>query len=259
MSKRKRIFGTLSIAVVVCAVYLWFFGPQTFFAINSRKLGRDIPIVKSAPVELRNLDVSQERGEKLSFKGIEFEVPWSDVDENKSRIVAGWALISFRSGNGIILCVNPPKDLMNDMFRNKAIGPELFTSLYGPEVLESDYALQRAIFETTPSKINLFMPSNRAAGLSSVLIMKAIMPPTTDWAIYTVQSANFKGFQLGDPRRRPRKMSLELFGENVEIEINIDQLQSAATPAITQAEINRIVQSAHQVSNAQPSLTVNPG
>jgi len=259
MSKRNRILISLGSVVIIGGVYLWFFGVQTFFAIYSRKIGREVPIVKSAPVELRDLGVSQARGETLGFSGVEFEVPWNDVDEKKSRVVGGWALITFRSGSSIILCVTSPKDFMNDMFRNKIARPELFTGLYGPGVLQSDYALKKAIFETTPSKINLLTPAKEAAGLSSVLLMKAVMPPTTDWAIYRIQSKSFKGFQLGDPWRRPKKMSIELYGDNVEIEINFEQIPAGPTPAITQAEINRIIQSAHSTANARPILTVTPG
>jgi hypothetical protein len=141
----------------------------------------------------------------------------------------------------------------------KQIGsPELFTRLYGPDVLSSDYALKKAIFQTTPSDITLLTSSGRAAGLSSVLIIKAIMPPTTDWAIYNIQTTGMRGFQLGDPIRRPKKMSLELYGDDVEIEVNIRQSASGPTPAITQSEINRIVQSVHTIKNPQPILTVNP-
>lgn len=258
MSKSKRIKIALSIAIIVAGTYLWFFGVQTFFVIESRKMGREIPIVKSVPIQLRDLSVSSAQGEKLSFKGVEFEVPWDDVDENKSRMVGSWALISFRSGSSIILCATRPKDFMSDLFRNKIASPELFTQLYGPDVLNSDYALKKAIFETTPSDISLLTPSGRSAGLNSVLIMKAIMPPTTDWAIYNIQSNVLKGFQLGDPERRPKKMSLELFTNDVEFEVNIEQPVSGSTHAITQSEINRIIQSAHTIANAQPILTVKP-
>lgn len=53
-------------------------------------------------------------------------------------------------------------------------------------------------------------------------------------------------------------MSLELYGDDVEIEINIEQVAASPTPAITQSEINRIIQSVHTIKNAQPILTVNP-
>ena len=258
MSRWKRTLGVLAIVVIGGATYLWFFGPQTFFALQSRKWGRQVPIVKSVPVELRDLSISQVPGQKVSFMGVEFEVPWGDVDQSKSRVVGTWAFIISRSGNSIILCVEKPKDFISFISQKQIGSPELFTRLYGPDVLNSDYALKKAIFQTTPSDITLLTSSGRAAGLSSVLIIKAIMPPTTDWAIYNIQTTGMRGFQLGDPIRRPKKMSLELYGDDVEIEINIGQPALGPTPAITQSEINRIVQSVHTIKNPQPILTVNP-
>lgn len=247
------------IVLLAGGFYLWLFGVQTYFALYSRKIGREIPIVNSVPVKLQDISVSKEQGERLSFNGITFEVPWNDVDETKSRVVGTWALIFFRSGNSILLCVTKPKDFMNDMFRDNIAKPELFTALYGPEVLDSDYALKKAIFETTPSKITLLMSAHNAAGFGSILLMKAIMPPTTDWAIYNINADVLKGFQLGDPERRPKKMSLELYANEAEFEVNINQVQSESVPAITQADINRIIQSSHTIPNAQPVLTVTHG
>jgi hypothetical protein len=259
MSKWLRILIAIGIIGVVCAVYLWFFGIQTLYVFETRKIGRKIPLVNSVPVELHDSSVSKAQGEKLSFMSAEFEVPWDDVDEKKSKIVRNWAFIIFRSGNAMILCVNPPKEFMSSMFQDKSASPELFTGLYGAGVLRSDYELEKAIFETTPSKVTLLTPSNRAMGLTYVLALKGIMPPTTDWAIYNIQNKSLKGFQLGDPIRRPFKMALELYGDDVEMEIVIVQKESGPTLAITQADINRIIQSAHSIARSQPILNVNPG
>jgi len=258
MSRWKQTLTAVAIVVIACGTYLWFFGPQTFFALQSRKIGREVPIVKSVPAELQDLSVSKAPGERLSFMGVEFEVPWDDVDESKSRIVGTWALIFFRSSNSIILCVDKPKGLMSNMFQDKIASPELFTRLYGPDILNSDYAFRKAIFQTTPNDITLLTPAGKAAGLSSVLIIKAIMPPTTDWAIYNIHTTGMRGFQFGEPKRRPQKMSLELDGDDVEIEINLSQSGSGSAAAITQSELNRIIQSAHTIKNAQPILTVTP-
>ena len=108
--------------------------------------------------------VSEVKGERISFKGVEFEVPWNDVDEQKTRMVGAWALIFFRSGNSMVLCVEPADGFIAEMTKSKTPDPELFKVMYGPDVLRSDYALHKAIFETTPSQINLFTPTNRAAG-----------------------------------------------------------------------------------------------
>jgi hypothetical protein len=243
---------------VVAGAYLWFLGVQTFFALYARRMGRQIPIVASVPGELPDSTVSKLHGEKVSFLGAEFEVPWNDVDREKTRIVGNWALIVFRSGTSVLLCVGPPDGFITSMLKSKTPDPKLFSAVYGPEVLRSDYDLHRAIFETTPSQISLLTPANRAAGLSSVMIIKAIMPPTTDWAIYNIRSKTFKGFQLGNPVRRPKKMSLELYADDVEFEINIEQITTGPGPGITQSEINRIIQTAHKAAEVQSILRVNP-
>jgi len=258
MRKWKRRLLWVSASVIACVVYLWLFGVQTFFALQTRKIGREIPIVKSIPVELQDLSVSEVKGEKISFMGAEFEVPWNDIDEEKSRIVGNWVLIVFRSGNSIILCVSKPGDFITSMSKNEATDPRLFAAIYGPEVLRSDYALNKAIFETTPSQITLFTPTNRAAELSSIILIKAIMPPTTDWAIYNIRSKDFKGFQLGNPVRRPKKMSLQLYADDVEFEINISQNTNGPNPAISQPDINRTIQTAHKAAHPQSIFKVNP-
>src|SRR5580704_7314623 len=119
MSKWIRIIIALGIVGFLGGTYLWFFGIQTFFVFETRKWGREVPIVKSVPIELQDASVSKAQGEKLSFMGVEFEVPWDDVDEAKTRIVGSWALIHFRPGNSILLCVEPPKGFMNALFHGK--------------------------------------------------------------------------------------------------------------------------------------------
>src|ERR1700730_3306150 len=140
MSKWKRRLLWVSAFVIVSVAYLWFFGVQSFLALQTRQIGRKIHIVKSVPVELQDLSVSNAKGEKLSFMGDEFEDPWNDVDEGRTRIAGNWVLITFRSGNAIVLSFWPPDGFITGISKNKAPDPALFTAIYGPEVLRSDYA-----------------------------------------------------------------------------------------------------------------------
>jgi hypothetical protein len=262
MSKwaRRLLWGVASLGgiVTVLVIYAWFFGTQTFFALQTRYMARRMPIVESVPIELEDLTVSTAKRRKLSFQGAEFEVPWNDIDEQKTRIVGKWAVIYFQSGRSIILCVGTSDMFLKGLSKDKTPDPAVFARIYGPQVLKSDYALYDALYKTTPSQITLTTPSNRAAGLGVSLMVKAIMPPTTDWAIFRVQSNGAKGFQLGNPARRPKKMCLELFTEDAEYEINISQDGAGVTPPITQAELNRIIQTVHKTADAQSTLTVNP-
>jgi hypothetical protein len=258
VSKWKSRLLWASTILAVCVFYLWFFGPQTFFALLARRAGRKVPIVKTVPVDLKDLSISQAKGERVSFMGGEFEVPWDDVEQEKTRVVGNWLIVPFRSGKSIVLCVVAADGFIADITKTKTPDPELFRAVYGPEVLRSDYALHKAIFETTPSQINLFTPANRAAGLTAVILIKAIMPPTTDWPIYKIQSQNLKGFQLGDPIRRPKKMCLELYAEDAHFEINIGQNTASPGSGITQAELNRIIQSFRTVPRKDANFTITP-
>jgi hypothetical protein len=233
MTRWKGRLLWASAILTVCVVYLWFFGTQTFFALWARNVGRRVPIVKSVPVDLKDLSISHAKGERLSFMGAEFEVPWDDMEREKTRIARNWVSVYFRSGNSILLCVEPADGFIANITKSKTPEPELFKAMYGPEVLQSDYALDKAI------------------------LIKAIIPPTTDWAIYKVQSRNFRGFQLGDPVRSPKKMCLELFADDAHFEINIEQNTASAAAHITQPELNRMIQTLRKVPHTDANLTAS--
>lgn len=245
--------------VTACAAWAYFFGAQTFFALQARRIGRQVPIVKSVPRELEDLSVAQSKGEKLSFEGAKFEVPWDDLDEGKTRTVGNCALMVFRSSNSVILCVGPADGFMRDLFRNKTAEPELFARIYGNEVLHSDYALMKAIYQTTPDEISLSTPPNQAAGLASVILIKAIAPPATDATIYNIRSGEFQGFQLGNPSHHPVRMCLQLYADDIEFEFSFERSKTGPPREITQADLNRIIQTAHKAAHAQSVLAVDPG
>ena len=93
MSKWKRRLLWAGGILTVCVVYLWFFGTQTFFTLWARNVGRKVPIVKTVPVDLKDLSISQAKGERVSFMGGEFEVPWDDVEQEKTRVVGNWLIV----------------------------------------------------------------------------------------------------------------------------------------------------------------------
>jgi len=257
MAKPWIKLACVSVFIIVsCTAYVFCFGAQTLFAMQTWKLGRQVPIVASVPRELEDSMIAQAPGEKLSFEEAQFEVPWADLDSANTKVVGNCALMKFRSGNSILLCVGPSNMFMKNLFATQKAEPELFTRIYGQEVLHSDYTLMKAIYDTTPSSITLFTSSSRAAGLASVMLIKAIAPPTTDSAIYNVRSNEFQGFQLGDPSRRPAKMCLQLYSQDIEFEFSLKQSGTGLYPAITQRDLNRIIQTAHRAPSAQPIVVL---
>jgi hypothetical protein len=248
MSRWKRVLISLGIVVVMCVTYVWLFGTQTFFAIEARNTARKLPFVKRTPVPLSDLSVSHAAGTTLSYFGYEFEVPWTDIDTEKTKIVGGnKAIIAFRSGNVLSVWSGQPHEFMNYLLEEGKIDKDTFRKIYGDEALQSDYNFKRLILETTPDKLTFFSDRRTAVSQGVLLMVKAIcVGGDPNSGIFAVQGKEFKGFQYGLPQNPPKKLSVELFLADGHLDLIFGQKKSGAT-VISQADVNRIVQTIHKV------------
>jgi len=221
---------------------------------QANRIAKQVPIAKTVPVDLTDLSMFSGPAQKITFQGIEFEIPWTDLASEQKRVAGTWLVLSFQSRKTLTVCAPPAKSFSKGIYESTHTTPEAFAATLGPEAIGSEYSLEKAIYAVTPHDINLSTPSNRAFGLRMVLLIKAIMAPTTDWATYNVKSKEFRGFQLGDPVRRPRQMSVDLFAaDDTKFDFLFGRESPGRAPAITQAEINRIIQSVHRVPSAELS------
>jgi hypothetical protein len=139
MPKWMRRLIVLSIALLSCGVFLFLFGDQTFCALEARQEARKLPFVRNTPIELVDSSASHALGQKLSYFGFEFEVPWDDIDNANSRVVGGnKAVIAFRSGNVLMVWRGSPHDPVDTMLKTTHIDPGTFRMMYGGEALASD-------------------------------------------------------------------------------------------------------------------------
>jgi hypothetical protein len=248
MFRWKRVLTSFGIVVIGCVTYLWLFGTQTFFVLEAHNAARKLPFVKLAPIELADLSISQAPGMKLSYFGYEFEIPWTDIDEGKTKIIGGnKAIIVFRSGNVLSIWSGQPHEFMNGLLEQWKIDRETFRKMYGNEALQSDYNFQRLILETTPDKITLFSPRETAVSQGMLLMVKAIsVPGDPNSGIFAVQGKALKGFQYGRPESPLKHLSVELFPEDGHLDLLFGQKKDGPT-IISQADINRIVQTMEKV------------
>jgi hypothetical protein len=248
MSRWKRVLISLGIVLVACVAYLWLFGTQTFFALEARNIARKLPFVKRTPVPLPDLTVSRVSGTTLSYFGYEFEVPWSDIDKEKTKIVGGnKAIIAFRSGNVLSVWSGQPHEFMNYLLEQGKIDKDTFREIYGDEALQSDYNFKRLILETTPDKITLLTDRRTAASQGVLLLVKAIcVAGDPNSGIFAIQGKEFKGFQYGLPMNPPKQLSVELFPADGHLDLIFGQKKNGST-VISQADVNRIVQTIHKV------------
>jgi hypothetical protein len=252
MPRWTRFHIGLGTVIVACGTYLWFFGVQTFLALEVRYIARKMPVVEKLPVELDDLSVSRAPGAKLAYFGYEFEVPWDDFDQAKSRIIgANRAIIAFRSGNVLSVWSGSPREFVNTVLSSGKIDPEIFRQIYSDEALRSDYALHRIMLETTPAKVTPFISKRRAVGEAMLLLMKGISAPRgADSGVFAVRTAEFTGFQYGRPASPPAGLNVELFADSGSVDFILSQKVNGST-VISQADTNRILQTLHKASSGK--------
>jgi hypothetical protein len=232
---------------LVAGFCVWHFGVAALFVVETRYVGWKFPAVKEAPMELADLSVAPEMGRKLTYFGYEFEVPW-DVDEGKTKQIGKMERIAFRSGNAMLFSRMAPKEFVQTFLLRTKIDEENLRKLCGEEALESDYALKRLILETTPGAITLLTSREEAARGAMLVVMKGVMIPRGgETGIFRVRNEKFEGFQFGDPQRRPKSMSVEFYGEDGGLSFIFAQKENGAAARITQAEINRVIQTARKI------------
>jgi hypothetical protein len=247
MSKRTRIFIALGIAVLVGGIYLWFFGVQTMSSLMVRYTYRDVPDASKTPAPLLDSSISSVPHKRMSYSGYEFEVPWDDIDEQKGRTAGTIRVIAFASGNAFWFSTFPPKQFVNTVVKSTKLDSQSIRELYGDDAFASDYAFHQKMLQITPSEITPFIPRRKAIAGQMLLLIKALSMPKATSEIFAIHGPGFDGFQFENPQSRPFRISDELFSDDGGVELIFFQKVGGGAPAISQAEINRIVRSIRKI------------
>lgn len=255
MSTWKRILIWSGIIVFVGGAFLWLFGAQTASSLIVRYLFRKQPNVAKTPVPLSDLSISRVAHRTTSYFGYEFELPADDVDEAKDKTFGTVHVSNFRSGNAFWFSTSRPKDFVNEVAKTGNLNPQDLKQLYGEDALESDYAFHKKMLELTPSEITPFISRRQAVSGQMLLLIKAISMPDAASGIFSIQTQNFKGFQFENPQMRPSSITVELFSNDGGVHLVFFQKPGAA--AISQPEINRVIQSIHKILLQTVSVAVN--
>lgn len=244
----KRILLAAGSVIVVSGIYLWFFGVQTMCALTVRYTYRKMPEASTVPVALSDTHISNVPHSRVSYFGYEFELPWDDVDDQKSKTVGQIRLTAFHSGDAFWFSVFPPRDFINGVMKTANLDPQRFQQLYGAEALDSDYNFHVAMLETTPAQINPFVSKRQAVTSEMLLLIKTLSMPAADSGIFSIQTPNFQGFQFERTDGRPGRITDELFSKDGGVDAIFFQKANGSAPALSQSEVNRVIQSIHRVS-----------
>jgi hypothetical protein len=254
MSIWKRISCGFAIGIAFCLMYAWFFGIQTYYVWKTRRVARDEPALWTKPIALTDLSISQSQGEKISYFGYQFEVPWDDIDREKTKILGDKiAVVVFHSGNVISFWSQDPYGLISRLRADGKIDRASLEQTFGKEAAQSDYDFTRVMLETTPDSFSILMPKMEAIHHGSFFMMKvAIVPLDADSRIFSISTEQFRGFQFGRPPQvSPKHVRVELFHDDEHVDIGFGQKPGGST-AVSQADVNLVVQSVHKIANQEP-------
>ena len=245
---RKRILVALAIVVVVGGIYTWFFGVQTGCALIARYNYRKVPEALMVPRPLSDSSISNAPHRHVSYFGYDFELPWDDVKDQKSKTDGKIRITAFQSGNALWFSVFPPKTLIKGVMKTGQLDSQRFQQLYGAEAFESDFNFHRTMLEITPSQITPFVSRNKAVTDMMLLLVKTISIPPAASGIFSIRTPDFEGFQFESTDPRPFTITDELYSKDGGIDVIFLQKKDGNAPAISQPEINRVIQSIQKTS-----------
>jgi hypothetical protein len=211
-------------------------------------------IASVVPVDLKDKSVSQAPGEKLSYFGIEFEVPWTDLYETQTRLYPKEKSektkvdLRFRSGLRMMVSVHPPREWVNDLPTDIKVSRLNLESAFGRETMQSDYSFTKALYEFTPDNMSPWTASLDGNNREELLlIIKSLaLPKAAETGIFNLRNQSYAGFQEGNPRVRQDEIVVDLYSGDGSVEMIFFQADYRNYKGVTQPEINRIVQSLHK-------------
>jgi hypothetical protein len=225
-------------AIIVLGVS---FGFQTLLTWKLRHEVRRNPILALTPVPLPVTPPTSAEGTVLSHAGFRFEVPWSDVDSQRTKLFSHIAVYVFRSGRVVSFYGPSPtgEDLISAVEKN--FGGKSALTLFGPEATRSNYSFHKTVLELTPTAMKPWMSYREAMRTSMLLTIKAISSVGGKTGLFSVQANGWKGFQFDDPVKKPKNITLEVYDlQDRHIEI-IFSPGNSPNAMITQADIDQVV------------------
>jgi hypothetical protein len=241
----------LPLAVIAFA---GIFGVQTIMWWKLRQFEKKNPVLWVTPQNLRDIAPAKRPGLNLSTYGYEFEVPWTEIDTDKTRSGDFLTVYYFRSGP-FMMFANPERVAnAKGIFLEDAEKRKVAMQVWGEKTLESNYTLTKTMLETSPAQMTIFTPRRKVLGLGLLLMLKAIPAAGGETGIFVFETPTVRGFQMGNPEKSTRAISVRAFdmGDR-QLELTFG-MQAGSTGQITQAELNRVLQTVRRV----PSIEEGP-
>lgn len=252
----RRILITIVVTLALVFIGIYYVSPVALSFYGSSKA---IPITRIVPADLTDLSINSAVGQKLSYLGYEFEVPWNDLDESKTLLFPKdkpektRVILAFKSGLRLMATKCSPHEMADEfMHRDIKMRPAAFAVIFGTEAIDSDYEFTKRVFEFSPEKMHHWAIGPQIHAREQVLLItKSILPAkSAETGIFNVHNATYRGFQQGSPEAPSAKavgILLTLYSTDDTFELLL--AEKTSDHGVTQPEINRIIQTLHRADS----------
>jgi len=216
-------------------------------------------VTRLTPEALEDLSISTAQGEELSYFGYQFEVPWNDIDETQTKLYPRdkptRVVLTFRSGLRLMVTDIPAGQWVRALSSDFHFTPRQIEAAFGKEATQSDYSFDQMLYEFTPDKMDVWSLSSLVHNRDNMLLLIKSMALSRDAnsGIFAIQNPAYKGFQQGTPKSPWDGFIFDLYPDTDRMEFILSQKNRPGPGRVSQAEINRIVQSLRRVAPAQPA------
>jgi hypothetical protein len=235
MLNKKRIAWAVVISLGAALVSR---RPQIMAYYEVHKLAQEDQLLSIVPEALSDTSVSANQGTMLSYFGYQYEVPWTDIVKvNRSGEMVA---VACKSGRALVFFDPASAPDGVKIMRVSAANPRNVLSVFGPEAMQSNYALASTILNLTPKRISLWISPREAAGTAILLGLKRIYTANAETGLFSLKTSRYRGYQRGDPQRA-RNVDLSVFDDQ-DHEFHFIVGTAPGKPlTITQPDINHIL------------------
>jgi hypothetical protein len=201
VSRKRRFCFSRTFLIIVSGllallflVYGW--GLQTLMSWKLLLEAKRIPVLALRPQILPAVGPNPAVGTRLSDAGFSFEVPWDDLDSEKTKYIGTFAVFVFRSGRAMNFFPPGPKegDLLGTAVKSFNDKNGNLRQLFGPESVASSYIFRKTLLDSTPATMMPWMSKRDALRTSFLLLLKRVSSVGGETGIFKVTVGGWKGF-----------------------------------------------------------------
>lgn len=237
---------------VVLIVFLIYGRPLALLTM-ARWHTRSKPEFWIVPRPLPDVSIAPSTGRNFTLYEYQFEVPWSDVKQEKH--LKNIELVYF--SNNLVLTVHDPAQDVNSVSILTGQGTKneaRLRQIFGEETTRSNYGLRSRILNLTPGDLRPSFSRLKMVSSSVLLMLKPIYVGDRQGGLYSFQTEWMRGFQQGDPGR-DNTVTIEGFDQHDrELELTVGRMRGAGQ-RVSQPELNRIIYSLRPVLASEPKWT----